>query len=375
MHFVNAINLTPSDGCWSRQLFHHLSGYFFLAKRQVLTVFKNKQKTTLILLAVVTLIVSVLVIWRIENRPRTDDAYAYADTITVSPEVNGRITEILVRDNQLVQKNDLLFRIDPASYKAALKQARAKLTSLDRQIELTQRSVNAQKLSAGSANAAIASARADAKKTADTLRRLSPLLSQGFASAEELEQARAASASAQARLQSLQLQAKQAEAAISGVDALVAQRVEIEAQIDIAKLNLEHTEVRAPFTGRVASLKTSAGEFVAAGKPVFTLINTTHWYVIANFRETELKNIQEGTRARIWLMSDTGKTFDGQVDSISYGVLPDDGGNIIAGLPAVKRNINWVHVSQRFPVKIRVTDPDPHLFRVGASAVATLQPR
>jgi multidrug efflux system membrane fusion protein len=125
----------------------------------------------------------------------------------------------------------------------------------------------------------------------------------------------------------------------------------------------------------VASLKTSVGEFVAAGKPVFTLIDTTHWYVIANFRETELKKIHEGTPARVWLMSDTGKTFDGQVDSISFGVLPDDGGSVMSGLPVVKRNINWVHVSQRFPVKIRVANPDPHLFRVGASAVATLQPR
>ncbi|MCS2155811.1 multidrug transporter subunit MdtN [Scandinavium sp. H11S7] len=338
-------------------------------------MFKNKQKTTLIVLTVAALIVLALVVWRIDARPRTDDAYAWADTITVSPEVSGRILEQPVRDNQLVQKDALLFRIDPATYEAALKQAQAKLAGLNRQIELTQRSVNAQKFSAGSAKASIASAQADAKKAADTLRRLAPLLSQGFASAEEVDQARAANASAQSRLQSLQLQAKQAEAAVSGVDALVAQRAEIEAQIDIAKLNLAHTEVRAPFTGRVASLKTSIGEFVSAGKPVFTLIDTTHWYVIANFRETELKNIQEGTPARVWLMSDTGKTFDGQVDSISYGVLPDDGGSIIAGLPAVKRNINWVHVSQRFPVKIRVTNPDPHLFRVGASAVATLQPR
>ncbi|MFI3014251.1 multidrug transporter subunit MdtN [Klebsiella aerogenes] len=338
-------------------------------------MFKNKQRKTLMVLTVAALSVLSLVIWHIDARPRTDDAYAYADTITVSPEVSGRIIEQPVHDNQWVQKDDLLFRIDPATYEVALKQVQAKLASLDKQIELTQRSVNAQKFSAGSAKASIASARADAKKTADTLRRLAPLLSQGFASAEEVDQARAANASAQSHLQSLQLQAKQASAAISGVDALVAQRAEIEAQIDLARLNLRHTEVRAPFTGRVASLKTRAGEVVVAGKPVFTLIDTTHWYIIANFRETELKNIREGTPAHVWLMGDTSKSFEGQVDSISYGVLPDDGGGIIAGLPAVKKNINWVHVSQRFPVKIRVTAPDPHLFRVGASAVATLQPR
>lgn len=338
-------------------------------------IFKNKQRAFLFLLVLLAVVTLCAVIWRMDARPRTDDAYAYADTITVAPEVNGRIIDQPVKDNQQVHKNDVLFRIDPRPYQAALAQAQAKLSGLDKQIELTQRSVNAQKFNADSAKAAIASARAEAKKSAATLHRLEPLLSQGFASAEEIDQARTASASAESKLQSLLLQVKQAEAAVSGVDALVAQRAEIEALIDIAKLNLEHTVVLAPFDGRVASLKTTVGEFVAAGKPVFTLIDTTHWYVIANFRETELKAMKEGTPATVWLMSDTGKTFTGQVDSISYGVLPDDGGLVMAGLPSVKRNINWVHVSQRFPVKIRVDNPDDSLFRVGASAVATLQTR
>ncbi|MRS15795.1 multidrug transporter subunit MdtN [Enterobacteriaceae bacterium RIT691] len=338
-------------------------------------MFKNNPKSFLFLLGIITAVTLAVVIWRIDARPRTDDAYVYADTITVSPEVNGRIISQPVKDNQRVHKNDLLFRIDPRPYQAALAQAEAKLAGLNRQIELTQRSVNAQKFNAGSAKAALASARAEAKKSAATLHRLEPLLSQGFASAEEIDQARTANASAESRLQSLLLQAKQAEAAVSGVDALVAERAEIAAQIAIARLNLEHTEVHAPFDGRIASLKTTVGEFVAAGKPVFTLIDTTHWYVIANFRETELKAIKEGTPATVWLMTDSGKTFGGNVDSISYGVLPDDGGAVVAGLPSVKRNINWVHVSQRFPVKIRVNNPDENLFRVGASAVATLQTR
>lgn len=331
-----------------------------------------KSRAILFSLTIGALATLALVIWRLDSRPETDDAYVYADTITVSPEVDGRIIEQPVHDNQQVHKNDLLFRIDPRPYQSALRQAEARLNSLNQQIALSQRSVNAQKFNASSAKAAIASAKAQANKAAATLRRLEPLLGRGFASAEEVDKARTASASAQSQLQTLQLQARQAEAAISGVDALVAQREEVGAQIMLAKLNLEHTDVRAPFDGRIASLKTGVGQFVTPGKPVFTLIDTTHWYVIANFRETELKKIRHATPASVRLMTDSSRVFQGQVDSVSYGVLPDDGGSIVAGLPAVKRNINWVHVSQRFPVKIRIDNPDEHLFRIGASAVATL---
>jgi membrane fusion protein, multidrug efflux system len=97
--------------------------------------------------------------------------------------------------------------------------------------------------------------------------------------------------------------------------------------------------------------------------------------VVANSRETELKGIRAGTPAMVYLMSDTGQRFQGDVDSISYGVAPDEGGLILpGGLPRIQRTLNWVHVSQRFPVKIRVDNPNPGLFRVGTSAVAVLYP-
>ncbi|MCT4713377.1 multidrug transporter subunit MdtN [Enterobacteriaceae bacterium H11S18] len=336
---------------------------------------KTKKSFSLLILLMATAIVLLVVIWRMQTSPRTDDAYVYADTIAISPEVNGRIIAQPVKDNQRVHKGDLLFRIDPRPYEAALQQAQAKLDGLNQQIELTQRSVNAQKFSADSAQASIASASAAAKQATATLRRLEPLLAQGFASAEEVDQARTAKLSAISKLDTLKLQAKQAKAGVSGVEALVAQRAEASALIQLAKLNLEFTEVRAPFDGRIASLKTAVGQFASAGKPIFTLIDTSHWYVIANFRETELKEIKEGTPAQVYLMSNTGIKFSGHVDSISYGITPDDGATLGSGLPNVKRTINWVHVSQRFPVKIRIANPDENLFRVGASAVATLKTR
>ncbi len=240
---------------------------------------------------------------------------------------------------------------------------------------LTQRSVDAQKYAASSVEATVAKARAAAKQANDTLRRTEPLLSEGFVSAEDVDRARTAQRAAEADLNAVLLQAQQAASAVSGVDALVAQRVAVQADIALTKLHLDMATVRAPFDGRVVSLKTSVGQFASAMKPIFTLIDTDHWYIIANFRETELKTIHAGTPAAIRLMSDSGKTFQGKVDSIGFGVLPDDGGMVIGGLPRVSRSINWVRVAQRFPVKIMVEKPDAALFRIGASAVATLEPQ
>lgn len=306
------------------------------------------------------LVALVFVIWRVDSAPSTNDAYASADTIDVVPEVSGRIVELAVTDNQAVKQGDLLFRIDPRPYEANLAKAEASL---------------AQQFGADSVNATVEKARAAAKQATDTLRRTEPLLKEGFVSAEDVDRARTAQRAAEADLNAVLLQAQSAASAVSGVDALVAQRAAVEADIALTKLHLEMATVRAPFDGRVISLKTSVGQFASAMRPIFTLIDTRHWYVIANFRETDLKNIRSGTPATIRLMSDSGKTFEGKVDSIGYGVLPDDGGLVLGGLPKVSRSINWVRVAQRFPVKIMVDKPDPEMFRIGASAVANLEPQ
>ncbi|HEX3635142.1 MAG TPA: multidrug transporter subunit MdtN [Paraburkholderia sp.] len=335
----------------------------------------SRRKWPAIVLVVVTLLLLLFVIRLLDRAPRTDDAYVYADTIDVVPEVNGRIVELPVRDNQAVKQGDLLFRIDPRPYQDALTRGNASLVALDRQIELTQRTVNAQQYNAQSVRAAVERARAAASQAADTLHRMEPLLSKGYVSAEDVDRARTAQRATQAELVAAQLQAQQAAAAVSGVDALVAQRAVVMAEIASAELNLEYATVRAPFDGRIVSLKTATGQFASVLKPVFTLIDTRHWYVVANFRETELKGIGVGTPATVYLMSDTGQRFRGSVDSISYGVAPSEAGLALpGGLPNIQRTLNWVHVSQRFPVKIRVDNPNPALFRLGTSAVAVLEP-
>ncbi|BBU29651.1 multidrug transporter subunit MdtN [Burkholderia sp. THE68] len=328
-----------------------------------------------LLLIVAALTLLIYVVWRVDHAPSTDDAYASADTIDVVPEVSGRIVEIAVKDNQAVRKGDLLFRIDPRPFEEELARARSALVALDKQIALTQRVVNAQKFGADSVHAQVERARVTAAQTTETLHRTEPLYAPGYVSAEDVDRVRSAQRVAQADLVAARLQAQQASSSVTGVDALVAQRDVVLSDIALMQLRLGMATVRAPFDGRVVSLKTAVGQFASALRPVFTLIDTRQWYVIANFRETELKNIRAGTPATVYLMSDSRKRFKGTVDSIGFGVLPDDGGLVLGGLPRVQRSINWVRVAQRFPVKIRVEAPDAALFRIGASALAQLKPQ
>jgi multidrug efflux system membrane fusion protein len=325
------------------------------------------------LLIIIALLAVLAVVWRIDTSPRTDDAYAYADTIGVSPEVSGKLIKLFVRDNQAVKQGDLLFEIDPRPFQYALERAQAELAQLDAQIPLAQRSVNAQVFGAASAKTAIVRAQASATQAADTLARMMPLLSKGYVSADELERARTTQRSAQAELDAARQQAAQAAAAVSSVEALVAQRGVVQAEIRTAQLNLEFATVHAPFDGRVVELRTAIGQYVSSQKPVFTLIDTRHWYVIANFRESELEHIHPGRRATVYLMSNSSIRFSGIVDSIGFGVDPQDGGATANGLPSIERSINWVHVAQRFPVKILVDHPNERLFRIGTSAVAVLR--
>ncbi|WP_282808122.1 multidrug transporter subunit MdtN [Hafnia alvei] len=328
-----------------------------------------KNKFYICLLVFVTLIALCIVMLKIDEAPQTDDAYIYADTINVVPIIEGHIVTIPVKDNQLVSKGDLLFKIDPRPYEHAIESGTAQLATLDEQIKLAQRTVDAQQYNAQAVSAKEISAKENYLQALSTYQRILALKGKGYVSAEEFDQARTAKNSAEAMYKASRSEVEQAKSAISSVDALIAQRKVVCVDIAKAQLNLEYSEIRAPFDGRVASLNTTIGQYASPQQSVMTLIDTQAWYVVANFRETDLKNVCSGVPARIYVMGDTGKSFTGSVDSVGYGVSPQDGG-MSNGLPSVARTINWVHVSQRFPVKIRVDNPEPALFRVGASAIA-----
>jgi multidrug efflux system membrane fusion protein len=153
---------------------------------------------------------------------------------------------------------------------------------------------------------------------------------------------------------------------------LIAERAGAVAQLKTAETNLSYCRVTAPFDGRVVSLNISEGAFASAGHPVFALLDTRHWYIMADFREGVLPRIAPGDAAEIYLLSAPGIRFRGRVQSVGWAVHSEDN-RVLMGVPYVKKEINWVHVAQRFPVRIEVENPDPELFRMGASAVVTIR--
>ena len=319
-------------------------------------------------------VVLVLWVWGIlEHHPRTDDAVARANVVEIVPRVRGQIVKLCVEDNQAVKEGDLLFEIDPDDYKLALQKANADLAALDEQIAVARSQDAELKFAVKAAEAEVEAGSAQLQQAGDTLHRLEPLLPKGFATAEQVDQARTADALAVSGLAGDEQRLNQAKAALSALDTLTAQRPGAVAAVDLAKLDLSYCEVRSPFPGRVISLNISAGAYASAGIPVFSLLDTQHWYVMANFREGELRHMPPGTNAEVYLLSAPDRRFKGKVQGIGWAAEPEDEIDIPHALPYVKRELNWVHIAQRFPVRIEIEDPDPGLFSMGASAVAIIE--
>ena len=161
-----------------------------------------------------------------------------------------------------------------------------------------------------------------------------------------------------------------AEDAVGQVANMNARVAAAEAALHSAELDLEYTRVRAPFSGRVVNLNISTGAFARSGTEVFTLVDTSTWYVMANFRETQLRHIPAGAPVDLYLQSQSGRHFRGTVVGLGWAVLPENGTSV-NGLPRVERSLDWIRLAARFPVRIKVEDPDES-FRIGASAVATV---
>ena len=182
---------------------------------------------------------------------------------------------------------------------------------------------------------------------------------------------RAQHIAAEAALQQSKSERARAEEAVGQVTAdLNARIAAAEAAVHSAELDLEFTRVRAPFSGRVVNLNISPGAFARTGVEVFTLVDTGNWYVMANFRETQLRHIPAGAPVDVYLQSHPGRHFRGTVVGLGWAVLPENGTSV-NGLPRVERSLDWIRLAARFPVRIRIEDPDDS-FRIGASAVATV---
>jgi outer membrane protein len=209
-------------------------------------------------------------------------------------------------------------------------------------------------------------------QAADTLHRLEPLLPKAFATREQVDEARTKVASLDAEVAQADEKLNQARVALSSLATLQAQRPGAVAALGTAQLELSYTRIYAPFDGEVVGLNLSEGAYAHAGVEVFSFLDSRKWYVLANFRERELQSIRPGMRAEIYLLSDLDRRFQGIVQGISPAVQSQEDNVEIKGLPFAKRDLNWVRIAQRFPVRIEIENPDPGICRMGTTAVTTI---
>lgn len=309
-----------------------------------------------------------------ERHPRSDSGIISAHVIGIAPRVSGPIRSLPVRDNQLVPAGDILFEIDPEPYKLAADVARANLEAIDGELGNARRAIEAQRLQIKAAAGSLVQAETALAETTETYNRLAPLLPKRYASPEQVDTARRAKESAAAAVEVARAELAAAESAVLDTAALEARHRAALAALAQAELAVRDCTVRAPFEGRVAGMNLAEGAFARTAMDVMTFIDARQWYVVAEFRESELRGIRPGDQARIELMTAPGQTFEGKVESLGWGVtaLPQDP---FAGLPIVMKELDWVRLAQRFPVTIRLEKNIPaDLLRVGATATATILP-
>ncbi|HSZ52563.1 MAG TPA: multidrug transporter subunit MdtN [Caulobacteraceae bacterium] len=306
-------------------------------------------------------------------RPETDDATIDADVVHVASPVGGKIIDIPVAENMQVAKGDLLFQIDPTPYRLTLAQAQAELDLSKATLATQGRYVSTQRSVAVVANDQIGRAKANLQLATDTVQRLTPLAAQGYVPVQQLDQAQTAQRDATTSLAQAQVQQKAAVAAIdttAGATATVEAR---RAALAVAQRALDDTTVRATHDGRVVGLTVLTGEVVVPSQSLFTLVNSDEWFADANFREYDLKAIAVGDCATVYSMIDRSRPIRAVVQGIGSGVLDSDKVNVPKSVPYVERELNWVRVAQRFPVRLRLISPPQNLMRLGASAVVEIR--
>jgi len=298
--------------------------------------------------------------------PQTDDAYVRANIVNIAPRVSGPIIDLPIRDNQHVNQGDLLFVVDPRPYQAALQMAQARL-------ELTNLEIKALDNAIAAARARQTQLQAGVRYDKQYLDRLVPLLKEQFVTADQVYNARTKLAASTAAVDNARNEVYKAENQLGQYGDINARRKAAEAAVYDAKLNVDYCYVRAPFDAFLTNLNIAVGEYANEGKPVVSLVDNRTWYVMANFRENFLSRIEPGMTAQVYLISYRNRRFRGVVQGVGWALFQDNGATI-EGLPRVAATLNWVRLSQRFPVRITLQDRDPkHPFRMGETAVVTIQ--
>ncbi|ADU72039.1 HlyD family secretion protein [Pantoea sp. At-9b] len=301
----------------------------------------------------------------------TDDAYVGGDISAISAKVAGYVQEIAVQDNMQVKKGDLLVRLDARDYQAALMQASGEVEAQQAALADIAATRELQLATIAGSAAAVNAAQALTEKTAGDNRRYGALVQTVSAQTRDYAQAdyrqavaqeskaRADKSVAERQLGVLDAREKQTQAAL----------IQAQAGLEMAKLNLGYTEIRAPFDGVIGNRRAWSGAYVSSGTQLLSLVPAQGLWVDANFKENQLAHLQAGQQAQIVADVLPGRTFTGHVVSLSPAT-----GSRFSILPAENATGNFTKIVQRVPVRIAL-DGDAAklgLLRPGLSVTVTV---
>lgn len=299
--------------------------------------------------------------WVVGSRwASTENAYVQQNKVLVAPEVEGRIAEVSVSQNQIVKPGDVLFRIDDASYRIALEKADGAVALARLQVDELRTRLK------------------DAEVKAETARNTLAFQEVQFGRQEKLRQTgNATEVQYDTSRHDLDLARQSVAETEQGVaDALVAlngnANIETDkhpsvlgalAAQDSARLDLQRTVVRAPTTGTVSQVANlQVGQYIGSGSPVMAIIDTTSIWVEANFKETDLEHMRPGQPAELTFDAYPDVSIKGHVDSLGGGT-----GAVFSLLPAQNATGNWVKVVQRLPVRIALDESSSLPLKAGLS--------
>jgi membrane fusion protein, multidrug efflux system len=317
----------------------------------------------------------------------TDDAFIAAHVVSIAPRIAGQVSAVHVLDNEMVHSNELLVEIDPADYSTSVtqKQSSADAAAANYKSMLAGFSLMNEKVTTARAIADQSKADADAARATDTqaqadFQRYAELRKQNTISAQEFDAAQAAVREADANLAAAKQKAiadaskvNESRAELTATEAAVAmalaQMRQAQANVQAAQLNLSYTKIYAPSDGRVTRKAVEPGDYVQIGEQLMSLVPTDVW-VVANFKESQLKNMKPGQPVKVEIDALGGRTFRAHVDSVQAG-----SGAAFSLLPPENATGNYVKVVQRVPVKILFDEPLPadHTFGPGLSVEPSVQ--
>lgn len=331
------------------------------AKRSTKAEGRNWTRTVLMLIVPALLIIGGAYYWLTSGGSvSTDDAQIRQDIVSVSPQVNGQVVQVFVRNGSRVKAGDVLFRIDPQPYRVALEQAEAQLASAQLQTTVLR-------TTAAGTGGDIAGAEANLAIKRNALGRQQALLRQGFTTRANYEDALNEVKAAETQLADARARAANANAAVAapGQQPQVAQA---QAAVDKARLDLQRTEVRATMDGVIENAdKLQVGQMAVLGLGMVSLVHGTAPWVEANFKEKEVGRMLPGQRATIKVDAYPGQKFPAHIQSIGMGT-----GSQFSILPAQNANGNWVKVTQRVPVRIAFDGTPAKPMIAGLSVNATV---